>query len=485
MNSISKQDPSGRDASRHSGRRGKGGATGQRGKSGSPGPSAAGGGLPPRPSADHRAYQPRGAAETLLYSHDREILLVGPAGTGKTRAALEKIFLCMCRHPGIRVLLVRKTRQSLTQSAMITWETKVVPAGHSMLRGPSRAYRTAYAMKNGSHLVLGSMDNPDRIMSTEFDLVLACEATELELDDWEKLLTRLRNGVLPFQQAVAECNPSFPSHWLNQRADAGLMTRLISRHQDNPLLFEAHTGQWTAAGNHYLATLNRLTGVRREQLLHGIWTQAEGLVYPALPGAVRPFCPPMPPAGRAVMGLDWGWTDPLAAVVGVLNMENNLQIVDEIYAEKLPLESLINRLNALREKWRIESIFADPARPELIHALQRADFSCHPPPMRGIETGISLVESRLLAGLLTVDPACVHLLREAVEYRYVPRTGGNPGPRSFAGRDHAMDALRYLVCGLDTGPDVPEMGGPPPAESRPASRPPGRPQFTFEQVWGP
>ncbi len=437
-----------------------------------------------RPSAGQRPFMAVGAAEKLLYSHQREVLLAGPAGTGKTRAALEKLFICMCNYPGMRALLVRKTRLSLTQSALVTWETKVVPAGHSMLRGPGRGHRTHYALSNGSQLVLGSMDNPDRMMSTEYDMVLACEATELELDDWEKLITRLRNGMMPFHQAIAECNPSFPGHWLNLRANAGLMQRLVSRHQDNPLLFDQRSGQWKPAGVEYLKTLERLSGSRRDQLLHGIWAEPEGIVYPELAGAVREFnAQAMIPGRRVYMGIDWGWTDPLAVLVGVADAQNVLHIVEEMYVQKLPLDALLSRLTGLCARWNVEATFADPARPELIHALNRADILCRPPPGRGIEAGVALVESRLLTGLLKVDPQCVNLLSEAAEYRYAVRSAGNPGPRAFLGRDHALDALRYLVSGLDA---TAEAGAGNTVEAAKQSGPgePLQSRFDFNRIWG-
>ena len=44
-------------------------------------------------------------------------------------------------------------------------------------------------------------------MSTECDMISRQEATELELADWLALTTRLRNGVMPYQQLIADCNP--------------------------------------------------------------------------------------------------------------------------------------------------------------------------------------------------------------------------------------------------------------------------------------
>ncbi|MGC9260643.1 MAG: phage terminase large subunit [Phycisphaerae bacterium] len=223
-------------------------------------------------------FRPLGAARDLFNSRRQEILLAGPAGTGKTRAALEKLFLCLLKYPAMRALLVRKTRASLTQSVLVTLEEKVIPPNHPILLGPSRSHRHSYILPNKSELVIGGMDNANRIMSTEYDMILACEATELNLSDWEKLLTRLRNAKMPYQQAIAECNPSYPEHWLNMRANNGLMLRLISRHEDNPIYCDPKTGQWTSEGTRYIATLGRLSGVRRRRLLEGTWAAPEGRV---------------------------------------------------------------------------------------------------------------------------------------------------------------------------------------------------------------
>ena len=41
------------------------------------------------PSPESRPYGPRGAAAELFGCRDPEVLIEGPAGTGKTRAVLE------------------------------------------------------------------------------------------------------------------------------------------------------------------------------------------------------------------------------------------------------------------------------------------------------------------------------------------------------------------------------------------------------------
>src|SRR5580765_5528157 len=162
-------------------------------------------------------YQPFGAALKLFESKQREVLLAGPAGTGKSRACLEKLNLVAMQKP-IRGALIRKTRKSITQSAMITFETKVLPNPNSVrFHEGDQEYR----YPSGATIMVAGLDDADKIGSTEFDLVYVQEATELEVDDWGMLLRGLRNGVLSYQQLIADCNPSTPDHWLKQRCNSG------------------------------------------------------------------------------------------------------------------------------------------------------------------------------------------------------------------------------------------------------------------------
>jgi phage terminase large subunit len=122
-----------------------------------------------RPMKRRLIYRGFGAACELFHCRAPEVLLSGPAGTGKSRACLEKGYWLALRYPRSRGLIARKTRASLTEAALVTWEEKV--AGHSrrLRRGPSRANREVYRFPNGSEIVVGGIDRASRVMSTEFD----------------------------------------------------------------------------------------------------------------------------------------------------------------------------------------------------------------------------------------------------------------------------------------------------------------------------
>lgn len=223
----------------------------------------------------------RGAALSMFHDTTRpEIILSGPAGTGKSFACLWKLHQTALDHPGARCLIVRKTRESITESALVTFEARVLPP--HMSGGPDRGSRRAYNYTNGSEIIVAGLtqsriDQRAKIMSTEYDMIYAQEVIELSQDDWEKLTTRLRHGKVPYQQIIGDTNPDSPLHWIWSRGQSGRTALLNSEHQDNPRLYDGK--DWTPYGRDYLARLDRLTGVMRSRFRDGQWVQASGLIY--------------------------------------------------------------------------------------------------------------------------------------------------------------------------------------------------------------
>ncbi len=392
------------------------------------------------------------------WCRDREILLAGPAGTGKTRFWLERLYFLLEKYPGIRALLVRKTRASLTESALVTWEKHVLGPHHPAIGAIRRHNRSSYVFPNGSECILAGLDRPDRMLSAEYDLVYVCEATEITETDWETLISRLRGHAMPWSQIVADCNPSSPNHWLRRRCLAGKCRLVETTHRDNPLLWDAELEDWTQFGEKYVEkTLGSLTGVRRKRFLEGLWAAAEGLVYPEFERAVvpRPGQTPSPTVISAA-ALDWGWNDPTAVVVGLLGQDGKLRLVEEIYETRLPISSLVERLRLLCRTWRIEAIYCDPSRPELIDHLSMAGLPATAHRIRAIDTGIAMVSSRLLRRTLEIWDNLPATVRELGEYQWAVGKDGAIKRAPVDASNHAMDAMRYLICGVDEGRDYAE-----------------------------
>lgn len=232
-------------------------------------------------------YTGRGSALAAFKSKVGELLISGPAGTGKSRGCLEKLHAVMQANPGARGLIVRKTQTSLTSTGLVTYREHVakeaIACGAVAWYGGSSEQAPGYRYDNGSFIAVGGMDKPSKIMSSEYDMAYVQEATELNIDDWEAITTRLRNGVVSFQQLIADCNPSHPKHWLKKRADRGDIKILFAKHEENPRLFDLlpdGTYRMTPMGVDYIqGKLDKLTGVRKARLKDGKWVAAEGVIF--------------------------------------------------------------------------------------------------------------------------------------------------------------------------------------------------------------
>lgn len=303
-------------------------------------------------------YTPRGACLTAFKCRDDEVLLTGPAGTGKSRAALEKLHMVALANPGMRGLMVRKTLVSLTSTALVTWRTFVVPeavaAGVCEFYGGSQQEPAQYRYANGSCIVIGGMDNPTKIMSSEYDIIYVQEAIELTITDWENLTTRLRNGVVSFQQIIADTNPDVPNHWLKLRCDRGDTTPLESRHTDNPRLYD-DDGNPTPAGVTYLAKLDKLTGVRKMRLRDGLWVSAEGMIYEDQwdPTVHIVYNFKVPDDWPRYWAVDFGFNHPFVLQMWARSPDDELYLYREIFRTKRLVEDHAKHaLTLVAPEWR-------------------------------------------------------------------------------------------------------------------------------------
>lgn len=416
-----------------------------------------------------RAYQPVGAALQMFYDRSPELLMCGAAGTGKSRAILEKLHFCAMRWPGMRGLITRKTRASLSESGLVTFEEKVLPAGSKIKGNTARRYRQVYEYGNGSEIVVAGLDDPNRIMSTEFDLALVLEATELTETDWEQMTTRLRNFVMPFQQLIADCNPGSPNHWLKKRVDREAVKLLTSTHEDNPLLFDRRLNQWTPQGKQYLATLGNLTGVRRLRLLQGLWAMAEGMVYgdvwqPAFHWIHR-F--EIPRNWRRVWSVDFGFKNPFVWQCWALDGDDRMFLIAEIYRTNRLVEDHAKDILA----WMKANNEPEPDVIVCDHdAEDRATLERHlgfstVPASKTISDGIQATASRmkiqgdgrsrlfvLRDSLLKRDEVLAEKKLPASTVEEIEGYVWNEKKDvPIKENDHGMDAMRYAVMEVDGG----------------------------------
>ncbi|MCP9290009.1 phage terminase large subunit [Gracilimonas sediminicola] len=411
---------------------------------------------------------PYGSNLELMLAQEEEVCLSGPAGTGKSRACLEKLDFIANQYPGSRQLIVRKTRTSLNESGLVTYEEKVLPANSLINEGADRPNRQKYDYPNGSVIVIGGMDKATRIMSTEYDVIYVQEAIELTEEDWENLTTRLRNNIVPYQQIISDTNPGVPTHWLKKRCNEGRCRMIYASHKDNPVLYNPDLKEYTDKGKIYISRLGNLTGARRERLKDGKWVGSEGLVFSNYDERIHLIDRfDIPADWRRVRGIDFGFTNPFVCQWWAIDPDGRMYLYREIYKTKRVVNEHAKHINKLSEGERIEITICDHDAEDRAQ-LEKAGIRTKPA-YKAVSLGIQNIQERLKVQpdgkprIFILRDSLVELDRELEESKKPTCTAEEmtsySWPKSADGKndkeepikeyDHGCDDMRYVAAHLD------------------------------------
>jgi len=407
----------------------------------------------------------QGAMITIWECLDQEILAEGPAGTAKTRTILELLDYIARKYAGARILIVRKTRASMTHSVMATFE-RFVQRADVHFHTTDQAYR----YQNKSIMAVGGMDNPAKMLSSEWDIIYWNEATEGTENEWEILSTRLRGGVVPYQQQIADCNPDTANHWLNQRASTDKMTRIVTRHEDNPLYWNADKAEYTPEGERYVkGVLDKLSGVRLLRYRKGIWAAREGLVYDGFDRDVHVIQRhQLPEFKTRLRAIDFGFSNPFVCQWWGLDHDGRMYLYREIYFTQRTVKVHSVQIKEVSGEERFTATVCDHDAED--RATLAENGITNIAAKKSIRQGIDAVIERLKTQgdgkprLFVVEDALVELdlaLRDGgLPSSTLEEFGSYAWPESKPDRNdkeepidaynHSMDTMRYMVMHLDS-----------------------------------
>jgi len=422
----------------------------------------------------HR-YAPRGSAQALFACKAARVLVSGPAGTGKSRACLEKMHLAMKNVPGAKGLIVRRTQESLTKSALPTFENHVaeadIEAGAITWFGGSGREAAGYRYDNGSAINVGGMDKPDKILSTEYDIIYVQEANEISEESWGKLGTRLRNWKMSYQQLMADCNPTYPTHWLKELCNQGKCVELVSTHQENPRLYNAD-GTETPQGKDYLQLLRETTPlVVKLRLYDGLWVAAEGIVFEGWSDAVHLIAPfEIPQDWPRYWVVDFGFVNPFVCQWWAEDHDGRMFMYREIYRTKRLVEDHAKDMLAqVRDEdgsWtesRPSKIICDHDAEDRATLKKHLGMGTHAA-RKDVSRGIQAVASRLKvlddgkprlyifkgARCHPADQNLVKQKKPTCTAEEIPRYMWDPKKDApVKENDHGCDCIRYKVADKD------------------------------------
>lgn len=378
----------------------------------------------------------------------KELLVSGPAGTGKTLPILTFLHRIQADYPGTRGLFLRATRASLTESALVTFEQEVLPSDGMewLAHGSQRRTRQSYRYPNGSEIVCAGLDrNADKVLSTAWDWVFWNEASESKAETWETIASRMDRGRDPrLGWLIGDTNPAAPDHHLLTRQSHGL-EHWITTHKANPGFYDGE--DWTPEGRRYLARLRGLTGLRRKRFFLGLWVQGEGVWFDTFDPEIHVRSDvEYDPAVALEASLDTGVYSG-GVVFQIAPDHSEVWILADYLSENRPASAVARNMNGLCQSvapnHRIRRSSCDSAGdarqanggPVVTGELVREGF-CQPggslirwPKFPGCVTqGLGLIEA-FMGGdqdnppSLFVHPRCKHLIAAFQSYQRAKRGG--------------------------------------------------------------
>ncbi len=390
--------------------------------------------------------------------------MAGPSETGKTIATLYRLDSLAREWPGAQLAVVRKVRADMDGTVLQLFKQHYALEKYGVtVHGGEKPEWFDYA--NGARIWVGGMDRPGKVLSGARDAIYVNQAEELSVDDWETLTTRTtgRAGVIPTPMLFGDCNPGPASHWILARASLQV---LHSRHEDNPRLYDAG-GTLTPAGTRTMATLDALTGVRKERLRHGRWVNAEGSVYEFNPAAheIPWFQPPFD--WRHFRVVDFGYTNPFVCQWWAMDPDGRLYLYREIYMTKRTVKVHAKQILETDAGAPIDATIADHDAEDRATLAENGIHTERA--VKDVSRGIQAVQDRLkLAGdgrprlyvmrgaLLERDEDLsaahrpVSTRDEFDVYMWPKDEAGRPQKEApVKEHDHGMDALRYAVMYAD------------------------------------
>jgi len=359
----------------------------------------------------------------------RAVVNIGGARSSKSHSIAQLLLVKLFQEQNKNIGICRKTMPALKMTAMRLFVSLLKDYGLYAKCNHNKSEN--FIDYKNNRVQFFSLDEPDKIKSTEFNYIWMEEANEFTYDDYITLLTRLsgRTAAQETNHMYLSLNPTEAMGWIPQKVVPTRDTEVIrSTYKDNPFVQKE-----------YIKILENL----REQdenyykiYALGEWGQKQDLIYTRYE-----FIEAIPEVGDDIFyGLDFGFNNP-CALVRVVEKDKKFYVKEELYKSDLTTPELIAELRRIiPESLRTRTIYADAAEPDRIAEIVNADFNIYAA-QKDVQAGIDKVRQSVL--YLTSDS--VNLRNEILSYKWKRDRAGNPLDEPVKFNDHLLDALRYAI----------------------------------------
>lgn len=417
---------------------------------------------------EQRIYRPQWYQKEFHKSKARYRMLMAGRQSGKTLSGIMEALRQAQEKPGSTGLIIAPTYNMLWDNIikdMLSWINPTAIKEWNQTRLDLK-------IKNGTEIRFRSGDNPDRFRGTRPDWIWADELRDMKPDVWDVIEPGMAvtNGIAWFSTTPNGRD------WTYKRF-------VVPALEGNKHFWWK---QVKTLDNKY-ANIERIELAR--QTSPEWWFRQEyeasiedfvGLIYPEFKQSIHVIANiDIQPSWIWLEGVDVGYTNPSCVLLACEDEDKNLYIVDEIYQSRLLPDELASQIKALEARYNLskEAIYSRTIDPASAQKPQAAGGDSVQAQLaeNGVFTSSAMkhevkdgivrvakyfkVDEKTKKPKLFIHSRCKHLIQEIEEYVWDDTNkddrNSKEQPRKF--KDHAMDALRYLIMSRPDFAEYPKI----------------------------
>jgi len=373
--------------------------------------------------------------EKNLAARAQTVINRGGARSSKSYSLAQLLIMKLNNEENKVIGICRKTMPALRMTAYRLFIDLLKEYGRYSVEYHNRSENRYDWGKNRVYFF--SIDDPEKIRSTEFNYIWMEEAAEFTLDDYMTLKLRLSGKTTSNErnQIFLSFNPSDSNSWIRTKLlQMDDVEEIHSTYKDNPFL-----------PKDYIKTIEKLK--EQDKMYHkiyalGEWGFLENKIYTNYQ-VITDMDYDRFQGGETIYGLDFGFNNPTVLVEIKIGKEDAF-IRQKIYDTGLTTPEIIAKMEA-RVVDRRKFIFADSEDPKTIEEIYRAGFNIIPAEkgQDSVRNGIDIVK-RFKLKLSNDSP---DVIKEIENYCWKKDKNGNLIDEPVKFNDHAMDAIRYAIAG--------------------------------------
>jgi len=376
-------------------------------------------------------------------SKSRFIMFCAGVQSGKTTFGAVWIINESVKHGPGDYLIIAPTYKILQQSTMQKFH-EMAPRGWGVFNKAESTFRT----RDGRVFFLRSADKPESIEGITAKAIWADEASLMKPMIW----VMMQGRVSRTQGRILMTFTPISLNWIYHEIENDKARKKEAKRngEDPRSVSDIDFIRFASVDSPYFPK-EEFERARRTMPAHafqlryeGIFGKPEGLVYPDFQDHMIVDSFAIPREWQIVGGMDFGQFNPFVALKGALEPRDDvLYVYDEYYMARKTYDEHKHYLSDGL------TYFADPSGAQDIEELRARDFDIQAA-NNDVSTGLNAVTERIKTNRLKVFKNCVNTLDEFSLYQWERnQTTGEWRDKPLKQNDHCMDALRYLVMGIE------------------------------------